>query len=136
MQQYLFENFLMRDTIAFWKMSLLHWLKKLTSHTLYREKIIGEVFWRQWRHGDWTLKVVSEIAFCFTPTTGFVRIVIMSCFMEKDFGTNFKVWTFFYKYFYYHEYCYCCYYYCFITTITITIFVTFLFSLELSLWLY
>ena len=33
----------------FWKMFLLHWFTKLTHQTLYREKIIGEVFWRQWR---------------------------------------------------------------------------------------
>ena len=74
--------FLRRDTMVFWKMSLLHWLTKLTHQTLYREKIIGEVFWRQWRHGDWTLKTVSEIAFCFILTTGFVRIVIRTWFTE------------------------------------------------------
>ena len=74
--------FLRRDTIAFWKMSLLHWLTKLTHQTLYREKIIGEVLWRQWRHGDWTLKTVSEIAFCFILATGFKRIVIRTWFTE------------------------------------------------------
>ena len=61
------------DTIAFWKISLLHWLTKVTNHTLYREKIIGEVLWRQWCHGDWTLKTLSEIAFCFILATGFKR---------------------------------------------------------------
>ena len=74
--------FLRRDTIAFWKMSLLHWLTKLTHQTLYREKTIGEVLWRQWRHGDWTLKTVSEIAFCFILATGFKRIVIRTWFTE------------------------------------------------------
>ena len=74
--------FLRRDTIAFWKMSLLHWLTKLTHQTLYREKIIGEVLWRQWCHGDWTLKTVSEIAFCFILATGFKRIVIRTWFTE------------------------------------------------------
>ena len=65
-----------RDTIVFWKMSLLHWLTKLTHQTLYREKTIAEVFCRQWHHGNWTLKTVSEVGFCFILTTGFVRIVI------------------------------------------------------------
>ena len=74
--------FLRRDTIAFWKMSLLHWLTKLTHQTLYREKTIGEVLWRQWRHGDWTLKTVSEIAFCFILAIGFKRIVIRTWFTE------------------------------------------------------
>ena len=74
--------FLRRDTIAFWKMSLLHWLTKLTHQTLYREKIIGEVLWRQWCHGDWTLKTVSEVAFCFIIATGFKRIVIRTWFTE------------------------------------------------------
>ena len=74
--------FLRRDAMVFWKMSLLHWLTKLTHQTLYKEKTIGEVFWRQWRHGDWTLKTVSEIAFCFILTTGFVRIVIRTWFTE------------------------------------------------------
>ena len=74
--------FLRRDTIVFWKMSLLHWLTKLIHQTIYREKAIGEVFLRQWRHGDWTLKTVSEIAFCFILTTGFVWIVIRTWFTE------------------------------------------------------
>ena len=39
--------FVRRDTIAFWKMSILHWLTKRTHQTLYREKIIGEILWRQ-----------------------------------------------------------------------------------------
>ena len=72
--------FLRRDTIAFWKMSLLHWLTKLTHQTLYREKITGYVLWRQWCHGDWTLKTVSEIAFCFILATGFKQIVIRTWF--------------------------------------------------------
>ena len=64
--------FLRRDTMVFWKMSLLHWLTKLTHQTLYREKTIGEVFWRQWRHGDWTLKTGSEILFAlFLPREHF-----------------------------------------------------------------
>ena len=74
--------FLRRDTIVFRKMSPLHWLTKLTHQTLYREKTIGEVLWRQWRHGDWTLKTVSEIAFCFILATGFKRIVIRTWFTE------------------------------------------------------
>ena len=46
MQQHTFLGiFLKRDTIAFWKMSLLHWSTKLTHQTLYREKIIGEILW-------------------------------------------------------------------------------------------
>ena len=57
-------------------MSLFHWLAKLTHQTLYREKTIGKVSWRQWCHGDWTLKILSEIVFCFILTTGFVQIVI------------------------------------------------------------
>ena len=74
--------FLRRDTMVFWKMSLLHWLTKLTHQTLYREKTIGEVFWTQWRHQDWTLKTVFELAFYFILTTGFVRIVIRTWFAE------------------------------------------------------
>ena len=72
--------FLRRDKVAFWKMSLLHWLTKLTNQTLYREKTFGEVLWRQWRHGDWILKTVSEIAFCFILATRFKRIVIRTWF--------------------------------------------------------
>ena len=68
--------------MVFWKMSLLHWLAKPTHQTLYREKIIGEIFWRQWCHRDWTFKTVSEIIFCFICTTGFVWIVIRTWFME------------------------------------------------------
>ena len=67
--------------MVFWKMSLLHWLTKLT-HQINREKISGKVSWRQWRHGDWTLKPVSEIAFCFILTAGFVLIVIRTWFTE------------------------------------------------------
>ena len=63
--------FLRRDNIVFWKMSLLHWLTKLIHQTFYREKTIGEVLWRLWRHGDWMLKTVSEIAFCFILTNEF-----------------------------------------------------------------
>ena len=74
--------FLRRDTMVFWNMSLLHWLTKPTHQTLYREKITGEVFWRQWRHGDWTLNTVSEIAFWFILTTKFVRIVIRTWFTQ------------------------------------------------------
>ena len=74
--------FLRRDTIVFRKMSPLHWLTKLTHQTLYREKTIGEVLWRQWRHEYWTLKTVSEIAFCFILATGFKRIVIRTWFTE------------------------------------------------------
>ena len=51
--------FLRRETIVFWKMSLLHWLTKLTHQTLYREKTIGEVLWRQWRHGDFFFIAVA-----------------------------------------------------------------------------
>ena len=69
--------FLWRDTIAF---SIT--LTKLTHQTLYKEKTIREVLWRQWYHGDWTLKTVSEIAFCFILTTGFKSIVIRTWFME------------------------------------------------------
>ena len=74
--------FLRRDTIAFSKMCLLQWVTKLTHQTLYREKIIGEVLWRQWHHGDWMLKTVSEIAFCFILATGFKQIVIRTWFTE------------------------------------------------------
>ena len=74
--------FLRSDTIVFRKMSLLHWLTKLTHQTLYREKTIREVLWRQCRHEDWMLKAVSEIAFCFILTIGFKRIVIRTWFTE------------------------------------------------------
>ena len=74
--------FLRRDNIAFWKNFVLDWLTKLTRQTFHREKTIGEVLWRQWRHGDWTLKTVSEIAFCFILATGFKRIVIRTWFTE------------------------------------------------------
>ena len=76
--------FLRRDTINFWKKSLLHWLTKLTHQTLYRQKTIGEVLWRQWRHGDWTLKTSSEIAFFFTLTTGFAGTIIRSWFSKTN----------------------------------------------------
>ena len=74
--------FLRRVTIVFWKMSLLHWLTKRTHQTLYREKIIGEVLLRQWRHVDGTLITVSEIVFCFILATRFKRIVIRTWFTE------------------------------------------------------
>ena len=74
--------FLRRDTIAFWKMSLLHWLTKLTHQTLYKEKTIGEILWRQWHHWDWTLKIVSEIVFCFVLATGFKQLVIRTWYTE------------------------------------------------------
>ena len=74
-----------RDTIAFWKMSLLHWFTKLTHQTLFREKATGEVLWMQWRHEDWTLKTVSEIVFCFIFATGFKRVVISTRFTETIF---------------------------------------------------
>ena len=37
-----------RDTIVFWKKSLLHQSTKLTHQTLYREKSVAEVFFKQW----------------------------------------------------------------------------------------
>ena len=74
--------FLRRDTIAFWMMSQLHWLTRLTHQTLYREKTIGEILWRKCHHWDWTLKTVSEIAFCFILATGFKQIVIRTWFTE------------------------------------------------------
>ena len=67
-------TFLWRDTIVFRKMSLFHWFTKLSHQTIYREETIGEVVWRQWCYGDWALKTMSEIAFCFILFTGFVRI--------------------------------------------------------------
>ena len=76
--------FLRRDTIDFWKKSLLHWSTKLTHQTLYREKTIGEVLWRQWPHGDWTLKTAPEIASFFILTTGFVRTIIRSWFSKTN----------------------------------------------------
>ena len=91
--------FMGSDTIVFWKMSLLHWLTKLTHQILYREKTIGEALWKQWRHGDWMLKTVSEITFCLIRTTGFVRIVIRTWFTKNDF-----VIDYYYYYFHYHFY--------------------------------
>ena len=116
--------FLRRDTIAFWKMSLLHWLTKLTHQTLYREKIIGEVLWRQWCHGDWTLKTVSEIAFCFILATGFKRIVI------RTFGANYDCLYFLL----YH--CCCRFHYPFVLVVAISVTVlVFFLSLLVLVWL-
>ena len=66
--------FLRRDTIVFWKMSLLYWLTKLTHQTLYREKTIGEVPRRTGAMGTerWRL--------CLT--TGSKRIIIRTWFTE------------------------------------------------------
>ena len=108
--------FLRRDTIAFWKMSLLHWLTKLTHQTLYREKIIGEVLWRQWCHGYSTLKTVSEIAFCFILATGFKRIVIRTWFTETILVPIIIVCTF-------------------ISITVVAVFIILLFLLLLFLWL-
>ena len=105
-----------RDTIAFWKMSLLHWWTKLTYQTLYREKITGEVLWRQRHHGDWTLKTVSEIAFCFIFSTGFKRIVVRTWFTETILVPIIIVSTF-------------------ITITAVAIFITFLYLLLLYSWL-
>ena len=102
-----------RDTIVFWKMSLLHWLTKLTHQTLYRKKTIGEVLWRQWYHGDLTLKNVSETAFCFILTTGFKRIVIRTWFMETILMPITIVSTF-------------------ITIIVVTVFITLVFIVAIS----
>ena len=71
-----------RDTIVFLTMFLLHSLTKPNHQTLYREKTIGEVFWRQWCHEKWTLKTVSEIAFCFILTTEFLRTETRIWFTE------------------------------------------------------
>ena len=89
-------------------------LAKLTHQTLYREKIIGEVLWRQWCHGDWTLKTVSEIAFCFILATGFKRIVIRTWFKERILVPIMIVCTF-------------------ISIIVVVVFITLLFLLLLSL---
>ena len=69
--------FLRRDTIVFWKMCLLYWLTNLTHQNHYREKTNREAFCRHWRHGDWTLKIVSQIAFCFILTTGFAETILV-----------------------------------------------------------
>ena len=108
--------FLRRDTIVFWKVSLLHWLTKLTHQTLYREKTIGEILWRQWRSGEWMLKTVPEIAFCFILATGFKQIEIRIWFTETILVPIITVSTF-------------------ITIIAVAIFITLLFLLLLSLWL-
>ena len=102
--------------MVFWKMSLLHWLTKPTHQSLYREKTIGEVFWRHWCHGDWTLKTVSEIAFCFILTTGFVWIVIRTWFTETILVPIIDVPIF-------------------ITIIVVPVFMTLLFLLLLFPWL-
>ena len=125
-----FSIFLRRDIIVFRKMSLLHWLTKLTHQTLYREKAIGELLWRQWCHGDWMLKTVSEIVFCFILTTRFKWIVIRTWFMDTIFGTN-------YYCFYFHLYHCCCCFHCsfvFIVAIFVNVLVFFLSSLVL-VWL-
>ena len=109
--------FLTRDIIVFWKMSLLHWLTKPTHQTLYREKTIGEVFWRQWCIGDWTLKTVSKIAICFILITGFVRILIRTWFMETILVPIIMITIF-------------------ITIIALATFIIMLFLLLLSSWLY
>ena len=107
--------FLRRNIIVLLKMSLLLWLTKLTHQTLYREKTVGEVFWIQWHHGDWILKTVSEIAFYFILTTGFVQIVIRTWFTETNLVPIIIVTIF-------------------ITIIAVAIFNTLLFLLLLSLW--
>ena len=106
--------FLRRVTIVFWKMSLLHWLTKRTHQTLYREKIIGEVLLRQWRHVDGTLITVSEIVFCFILATRFKRIVIRTWFTETILVPIIIVSTF-------------------ISIIVVAVFITRLFLLLLSL---
>ena len=106
--------FLRRVTIVFWKMSLLHWLTKRTHQTLYREKIIGEVLLRQWRHVDGTLITVSEIVFCFILATRFKRIVIRTWFTETILVLIIIVSTF-------------------ISIIVVAVFITRLFLLLLSL---
>ena len=106
--------FLRRVTIVFWKMSLLHWLTKRTHQTLYREKIIGEVLLRRWRHVDGTLITVSEIVFCFILATRFKRIVIRTWFTETILVPIIIVSTF-------------------ISIIVVAVFITRLFLLLLSL---
>ena len=108
--------FLMRATIVFWKMSLLHWFTKLTHQTLYRKKTIGDVLWRQWCHGDCTLKTVSEIAFCFVLTTEFVWTVIRNWFTGTILVPIIIVITF-------------------ITVLAVAVFIALLFLLLLSSWL-
>ena len=133
--------FLRRETIVFWKMSLLHWLTKLTHQTLYREKTIGEVLWRQWRHGDWTLKTVSEIAFCFILTNGFERIVIKTWFTKMIFIPIIIVFTFItivavgvFITLFFH--CCCRFHYSFVFIVAISVIVlVFFLSLLVLVWL-
>ena len=82
MQQHLFEQFSEEGHYSFLEDVSIILIDKTDPSTLYRKKNIGEVFWRQCRYGDWALKTVSEIAFCFILTTGFVRIVIRIWFTE------------------------------------------------------
>ena len=80
----------------------LQWLTKLTRQTLYIEKTIGEVHWRQWGHRDWMWDNVYEIAFCYILFTSFVRIVIRTWFMEKDFGIDCYHYHYYDYYYFYH----------------------------------
>ena len=97
--------FLRKDTVVFWKISLLNWLTKLTHQTLCREKTIGEVFWRQWRHVDWTLKN------CYWNSVLLYSYHWISSGCNKDliYRNNFGIDYYYCSYF--HHYHYSCRFY-------------------------
>ena len=107
--------FLRRETIVFWKVSLLHWLTKLIHQTFYREKTISKYSENNGAMGTecWRL---SEIAFYFILTIGFVRILIRIWFTQTILVLIIIVTVF-------------------ITIVAVIVFITLLFLLLLSLWL-
>ena len=95
---------LKKDTRAFWRMSLLHWLTVLTHQTLHREKSIGEVLWSQQCH------VELNVEDCLNSTLIYsCHWIITGCnktwIMGNDFSTSLKDWLILYKNFINSAFC-------------------------------
>ena len=105
MQQQLFEHFSEEGHCSFLEDISLNWLTKLTHQTLCREKTIGEVFWRQWRHVDWTLKN------CYWNSVLLYSYHWISSGCNKDliYRNNFGIDYYYCSYF--HHYHYSCRFY-------------------------
>ena len=82
--------FLRRGTIIVWNIYVsITLIDKIDPSNPLQRQIYWRSTLKQGYHWDWMLKTVSEVAFCFILTTGFVQIAIRNWFTENDFGTNY-----------------------------------------------
>ena len=82
MQQHLFEHFSEEGHHGFLEDVSIRLIDKTNPSNPLQRKNYWRSILRQWRHRDWTLKTVSEIAFSFILTTGFALTVIRASFTE------------------------------------------------------